>query len=138
MDFVVGLGDEFQVRAGQNFKAEILPVPVHDPSGGGQQHDLNAPAFFFKGEHDLVGSSKSRAPKIRLSVPAGSLQAKTGYFSELVCFHRIYIPSSSTFSLIQAITSSTCSPPRMLVKMKGRSPLIFLESRSITERSAPT
>src|SRR5699024_1638184 len=111
-----------------------------------QQHHLQASVLPGKGLHHLKRSCKGYIPQQGpVRSPAAFLlpfrlspQVQTGRLLKLINLHRRYIPSSSTFFLIQSATCSTFSPLRMLVNRKGLSPRIFLESRSITERSAPT
>ena len=138
VDLIVGLGDELCPGAFFYMKRKFLKISCHDSRGSSQQHDLDPAAFQGKGLHDLKGRGIRKVFQYGLAFTGTCGNGKAGDFSIGIFFFWHYIPSKSTFFLIHSTTCSTCSPLRILVNRKGRSPRIFLESLSITSRLAPT
>ena len=138
VDLIVGLGDKLCPGAFFYVKRKFLKVPCHDPRRSGQHHDLDPAASQGKGLHDLKGRGIRKVFQYGLALTGAGGNGKARDFSIGIFFFWHYIPSKSTFFLIHSTTWSTCSPLRMLVNRKGRSPRIFLESLSMTSRLAPT
>ena len=58
MDFLKGLGQNFQVRPFLHMIGKFLGIPCHNSRRRTKGHDLNTVVFFLKGHHDLVWGGK--------------------------------------------------------------------------------